>query len=641
MDWLDPQYATTAEKKSSGRRRTKSKRAGQQRRKSKSLATQANAALAQPLEVWSVAFDHQLAQLSWPKGCSRESSFLWSALIEEQAEVLVRAGLSAKRLASIVSESDGDSDENRAKQLSSVVGLMDQPLEKLAFEWLEESQNHAHAALGVIAFAWEIPEHARRSDDDWISNWVHDALDRIATFSPDPLEEVICNLVLQCELPLLLGVATTPSKRTAIAEATRAMDYMAEYLERSEDNSGPWLVHGATYLRAALACILRCRVLADALGLRGWFTPQQKAIAGLLKHAARWCRPDGTQLLAAGNNAPRSKAMWRALIKQTKNPKPLAAALTLSGVGSGKRSEVRKTTHSSRLPALTHYSHDASTVSMQSDWKTKGSRVAIDFSDTNICLEALGPKGNPLLAGEWTVEVSLDGQAQPQDDEWQEVCWFSDDDVDYLELDAPFGEHARIQRQAVLFRSEHMLLLADALLGTKPGAWSVRSQIPLAANTFFDPAKKTTEGTIHGTGKTRSLVLPLYLPEWRRQLSQTNRDDTCGLSMLDEELVATLQANTKRLYMPTLIGLHNSNPKLPFTWRHLTVGDELRIVEPDEAVAYRVQIGPDQWVLYRSLDTPTRRTALGMHTLADFYAGRFDAEEGEVDTIVEVEASDS
>lgn len=641
MDWIDPRYATLSHPEETGGKTKRKKRKAKRPRspKVKPLASQVTAALAQPLEVWSVAFDHALSKLKWPSGCTAETTLLWSAVIQEQAEVLVRAGMSAKKLAAVIAGPAAATDDERAEQLAQVVGLMDRSLESMAFQWLDSSDTYAHSALATAALAWHLPDQARRPGNGWLTQWLQAVLDRTSTYRPDSDESVLCHLVLQCELPLLIGLATAASKRTVLAEASKAMDHLAEYLEKSEDNPAPWLAHGASYLRASLASVLRCRVLANSLGLRKWYPPQQKALAALLKHAARWCRPDGTQLLAAGNSSPRAKAIWEALAQQTRNPKSMAAAMTLSGIGAGRRSEVRKKVNVSSLPALTHYCADAEAVCMQSDWRQKGSRVAIDYSDTDICLEALGPKGYPILAGPWTARVELDGQAQLQLDGWQEVCWFSDDDADYLELEAQFGQHARVQRQAMWFREERLLLLADALLCEDGGEWSLQSELPLAADAQFEAETKTTEGFIHTSTGARCLALPLFLPEWRRQLSQSG--EAARFAAQPEGLVARTEGSTNRLYAPTLISLCNSHARKPFTWRHLTVADELRIVPPNEAVAYRLQIGMEQWLVYRNLNRAVRRTTLGMHTMAEFYVGRFDADEGEVDTVVEVEPPDS
>lgn len=635
MDWIDPQYATKENLAGRGKRKRSEKKSKSKRRlkTSKPLRAQVTAALAQPLDVWSAAYDHSLAQLQWPSGCNSERSFLFSSVIQEQAEVLVRAGMSAKKLAAIIV--GGGADPTDPETLSEVVGLMDQPLDTLAFSWLDSADVHAYAALGVAALAWHAPDHARRPGNEWLTQWFQALLDRFDTYQADPRESVLCHLVMQCELPLLVAHATSASKRTALAEATKAMDHLAEYLERSEDSVDSWLQHGATYLRAALASVLRSRVLADAMGLRKWYPPQRKALSGLLLHAARTSRPDGTQLLAAPEVAPRAKAIWKALSEQSKHSKHVAAAMTLSGIGQGSRAKVRSEVSVNRLPALTHYGEDSECAMMQSDWRHKGCRVAVDFSDADICLEALGPKGQQILAGDWTSHVEVDGQQQLQLDEWQELCWFSDDDVDYLELEAQFGKSVKLQRQIALFREERLLLLADTLLGDSESDLLLRSNITLPGDASFASPKKSTEGFIE-TPASKSLALPLYLPEWRRQLSLA--ENTSDFTQQDDCIVATSVAKAKRLYMPVLISLCSSHAQRAFTWRHLTVVDELRIVSHDEARAFRVQIGTDQWFLYRNLDEPIRRTALGMHTLDDFYAARFDAEDGDFDTIIQVES---
>lgn len=638
MDWINPRHVdastgtTSAIADSSGkglRGRASHKKLPARMR---TMSKQVTAAMSQPIDVWTAAYDHQLSQLKWPSAVSLESTFLWSTLIQEQAEVLVRAGMSAKKLAAIVTENTPRTDQEKAAVLSEVIGLMDQPLETVAFGWLQTADAFPKSALGIAALAWHLPEHARRPDNDWLPQWVQTLVERIITYTPDLEESVICHLVLQCELPLLIGVATSGSQRSVLNTASEAMDHLAEYLERSLDTPAPWLAHGATYLRAALASVIRCRALANSLNLRKWYPPQQRALSGLLKHASRWARPDGTQLLAAGHNAPRSQAMWQALLRQTRSPESLQSAMQLSGLLPDLSAKAAKKSML-KTPPLTHYCDDAACVVMRSDWRKKGVRFALDFSDSEICIEALGKQGVPVLAGQWTVQVEQDQQPQLQLDEWTEVCWFSDDDVDYLELEAKFGQHARVQRQALFFRQDRLILLADALLCDRPGAWSISSHIPLAGDAQFHPAEKTTEGSITTASGISYLTLPLHLPEWRRQA-------TAGSLAADHEtLISMHHAQSQRLYAATLISLRGSHAKKPVTWRHLTVGHDLRIVADDEAVAYRVQIGKKQWVIYRSLEKPLRRTALGMHTLSEFFAGRFDADDGNLEPLLEVEAT--
>ena len=629
MDWIDPRYAVADDVSEMTQGKSKDKR----KTRVKPFHSQVAAALSQPLEVWSAAFGHALMRLKWPAGCSLESTWLWSAVIEEQASVLVRAGVPAKKLAMLLAETaDAELTEDATQEsLASVIGLMDQSLETLAYQWLDSSDSSASAALGVAAVAWHIAEHAQHPTANWLTQWLQDAVDRVSKYKADDEDAVLCHLVLQCELPLLICMTTAGSKRIVQAEASKAMDNLALLLERGEDKSYPWLVHGATYLRAAIASVLRCRVLADSLGLRKFYPPQQKALAAILKHAARWSRGDGTALLGAPRVAPRSKAIWEAVVKLSSAPKPLVAALACVGVKTDRSIEVKKLSNS-QLPAISHYCDQAGCASMQSDWRHKGSRFAFDFSDNEIYIEALGPKGQPVLSGEWGVHVELNGQREMQLGDWEEVCWFTDKEVDYIEVEAKFGQHAKVQRQAMLFRKERLLVLADALIGTEDGQWVLRSSLPLATGATFAPEQKTREGFIHLRGDHRCLALPLHLPEWRRSLAPGR------FEVIGDQLHATAETNKARCFAPVLISLCNRHAKKPFTWRQLTVAENLDIVSRDVAAAYRIQIGKDQWLIYRTLAAAARRTALGMHTLSDFFAGRFD-NDGDLDTLVEVEAA--
>lgn len=625
MDWIDPRYIESA---SSSDEPEKGK---EKKKKSRRIAAQVTAALSQPLDVWSAAYGHALVRLRWPREVSLESTWLWSTVMEEQAQVLARAGVSLKKLARVFTRRDA-SETQTERQPDPLQALMGMPLETIAYQWLDSADAHAHAALGVVALAWSIPEHAQEPSSQWLTQWLQDVVDRIHKYKPDPEDSVLCHLVLQCELPLLIGLATAASKRTVQSEASHAMDNLAQLLEQGQDNPAPWLAHGATYLRAALASVMRSRILADAMGMRSWFLPQQKAISDLIIHTARWSRRDSTPMLGAEAVPAHNQDVWSALIKQTRSPKPMLAALSCVGVPSSKIGNVKKLS-SIELPAGSFYNASAANVSMISDWRQKGSRFALDFSDSDICLEAFGPKGLPLLSGTWGAQVELNEQAQLQLEEWDEVCWFSDDDVDYLEVEAKFGSTAKVQRQAILFRQERLLVLADALLGTEPGKWSLCSQLPLAEGVNYEPVEKTRESYLR-LGKQRCLVVPLHLPEWKRQVAAGK------LSCVDGCLTSQVESSSGRAYSAMVISLCNRHAKHPLTWRHLTVAESLNIVSRDVAVAYRLQIGGDQWLLYRTLAHAARRTALGMHTYADFFAGRFDAE-GDIESLVEVEASEA
>ena len=74
----------------------------------------------------------------------------------------------------------------------------------------------------------------------------------------------------------------------------------------------------------------------------------------------------------------------------------------------------------------------------------------------------------------------------------------------------------------------------------------------------------------------------------------------------------------------------------PRTWRQLTVAADLERQPADVAVGYRVQLGRDQWLIYRSLAEPANRTLLGHNLSTEMLLARFD-ETGEVEPLIEVE----
>ncbi len=509
MDWIDPRFAEEIKAESEDATGTATK-SGKPRRKT--LVSRTRAALAQPIDVWSAAYDHALNQLNWPKHLSAESTFLCSCVLMEQAEILVRAGMSASQISGLAESNKpsskatnktSDLAENAAagpanvdsSKREMVSGLMSWPIETMASKWLDEADREADAAFGLAAFAWQLPEHARRTGNSWLGPWLQDAVDRVSRSKCDADDSVLCELVLKCEMPLLLGTVTGAGKRSLFAEAFEAMDNLAYLLEQAEDQPARWLCYGASYLRASLCSVLRSRILADALGLRRFYAPQRAALAELLQHAARWTRKGGSSLLGMPGLIPVVQSHWEALAKISRKSKALSAVMTLSDMTTREmnRKEAKSLVTASELPALTFYCEPARSACMQTDWRKRGGRMAIDFSDSPMALELIGPKGDSLLSGRWPLQIELDGQAQMQLDDWEEVCWYSDDEVDYLEIEAKFGDNCCVQRQVMLFREDQLVMFADALIGDRDGQWSLQSTLPLSPELRVESAAATRE----------------------------------------------------------------------------------------------------------------------------------------------------
>jgi hypothetical protein len=89
------------------------------------------------------------------------------------------------------------------------------------------------------------------------------------------------------------------------------------------------------------------------------------------------------------------------------------------------------------------------------------------------------------------------------------------------------------------------------------------------------------------------------------------------------------------MYCPIVMDLDERRLAAPLTWRQLTVAEKMQTVPRDVAVAYRVQAGDDQWVVYKSIGPRANRTFLGQNHSTEFVFGRFV--EGNFERLIEVE----
>jgi hypothetical protein len=182
----------------------------------------------------------------------------------------------------------------------------------------------------------------------------------------------------------------------------------------------------------------------------------------------------------------------------------------------------------------------------------------------------------------------------------------------------------RVQRQMLLARKDEFLFFADAVLGAEPGKIDYRCVMPLVSpgngshpdRVQFVGEQETRDGSLEGKRKL-AIVLPLALPEWRIERS-THRLEASG-----DGLALTMTAAGRALFAPLFLDLAKRRFKKPRTWRRLTVAERLVIQPADIAVGYRVQVGAEQWLFYRSLAKAANRTVLGQNLASEFVAARF------------------
>jgi hypothetical protein len=269
---------------------------------------------------------------------------------------------------------------------------------------------------------------------------------------------------------------------------------------------------------------------------------------------------------------------------------------------------------------------------LRPSWLRGGPQLVVAYGDQTMRTE-LNCERETIWSGAWETRIVADGTLLEPQSNWEEVCWHTDDDVDYLELQLEMSDDWRIQRQFVMAREDRFLFVADAIVGSATAEIEYTSCLPLSQPLRFAPEDETREGTLIGPRRALARVLPLATPEWRTLHSggELNTSQT-GLCHVHK-----MQA--RRMYAPLFIDLDRRRCKRPLTWRRLTVAERLEIVDAETAVAYRVQIGGEQWVFFRSLTPADSRTFLGQHIHDEFYAGRFerDGEVGELISINDVQ----
>jgi hypothetical protein len=281
-------------------------------------------------------------------------------------------------------------------------------------------------------------------------------------------------------------------------------------------------------------------------------------------------------------------------------------------------------------PACSYHSEALQTSVLRSDWSAGAAQLAVDWSSPEMRLDfSLGK--SVVACGSLPVNVVVDGKRREPIGQWEEVLWESDGDVDYLEIEIALSCDVQLQRQFILTRRDGQLFVADAVLAKhRAGRIECEVTLPLADGVQFSAEKETRDGTL--TAAKRPLaVIPPALPEWRVDRRVGELASVPGL--------LTLRQSAERavaLFAPLSIVFDPARARRERTWRQLTIGEGLQLQPADRAVGYRVQIGREHWLLYRSLTPRANRTVLGVNLQTNFLFARFKSD-GSVDNLIEID----
>ncbi len=489
------------------------------------------------------------------------------------------------------------------------------------FSQIEVAAADTAFALECIAWAQALPQLAEHVTERC---WWQLVNRLVAIASAQRCADNLLALnMLHAELPVVLAyvLPEVAECQSLVATAHRMLERASEEpLEENQPVDGQRL----ELLRPLLACWTRIRAIGHALDDAPWSDDALREYARLVEYALRLSRPDGRQVLES-EGAP------------TWNRRLLKTALRLADHAKTQRvGELLKTggkppqKNRQRMPRPSFKHEPGGIAVLRSSWRRTSPQLAINHAALPLASELTVGK-ECLWSGQHEVEVRIDGHLLTARHPWDQICWESDDDIDYVELELKLSDGVTIQRHMALARGDRFLLLADAVLGERAAKIEYRGTLPLGSRAAFQGEPETREGTIVTTGGLAARVLPLALGEWR---SGPNFGD---LQSAGDALELTQSADGVRLFAPLFIDLDPRRMAKEVTWRQLTVGENRSAVRPDEAVGYRVQIGRAQWLIYRSLAKAAVRTVLGKNLLNELLIGRFDTG-GSVQTLLEIEA---
>ena len=414
---------------------------------------------------------------------------------------------------------------------------------------------------------------------------------------------------------------------------------------RCESESVAGAVRGAVDARLTLASLIRCHKILQATSKRRWKRRQVETAAELATWVAAMTLPGGNT--AFRDLGPRDvrddvgpDGLLRAAVELDETTLGPAVSAALGESRSGGRLAWQVALPESMLAC-----EEARLALLLPEWDVRRGRTHLDYTDETCDLELFG--GRPrLLCGPWEVAIEVAAESQAPCGDWTMTCEYTDDDVHYVELEQPWTGDLVLQRQVLLLRDDRCVLLADAVItgtggggegdeGDKDGGDKIvyEARVSLDPGVSAETDAETRELLLRHDGKHRGLVLPLAAAEWRVGPSPATIECVGG------KLLHRV-GGVGRVYAPLWIDLQTRRLTRKRTWRQLTVGDELRVVGRHEAVGYRIQMGSEQWMIYRSLADARCRTVLGKHLLADFLCTRFDMGDGSHEDLITVDAPD-
>lgn len=439
-------------------------------------------------------------------------------------------------------------------------------------------------------------------------------------------------LLILGELPWLCGLLFADIKRSEVLRR-KGQRFLCRELVKDTDTDGTPDAKLVERLPFWLAPLVRAAQWADWFDLPLWNNEAEQRFEALVTKVAPLCRPDGRLALSNGSSA-RMIALLQTASKLAgfhRDDQPLKYLLAL---GNGKAKPGRQVNrqvqmHSgARLPVT--QSDWAQFACLCDAWSVAANSIVVAHHREKPLID-LTARGQTVLSGVWDIDVTVGGEALEFDHEWDCVCWQSDADCDYLELQAKLRAGVTVDRQVLLSRTDDFVLLADAISGAGRRLIEYTSRLPLVAGIEAESSVNSRECVLKQRVQV-ARAFPLALPQDRVHSTAG------GFGLYADDLVLKQVSSSGGLYAPVVIEWGPRRRRSAADWRTLTVTESQKAVKSGTAAGHRLRIGDYQLFVYRSLkNSAISRAVLGHHTNDETVVGEFDAT-GTVTPILLVES---
>ena len=249
-------------------------------------------------------------------------------------------------------------------------------------------------------------------------------------------------------------------------------------------------------------------------------------------------------------------------------------------------------------------------------WEKKACRIAAEFNIDGCQLE-IG-KAKSLICGDAFPELIVDGNPLSAIDQPDVLVEYLDGRVAFAEIQWHFDHEVVMQRQIILSMEDKFAWIGDAVSAPDKAVIEYACKWPLGKGVSTVQETETNETYLFDGKKMRGLIIPPALHEWKAGRSEGQ------LVCHEDHFLMQVKRDAKTMYVPLFIDLSPKRSLKPRTWRQLTVAENLEIVDSEVAVAYRVQVGKQQFAFYRSMAEAANRTFFGENVNTEMFLGRLE-----------------